>query len=96
MSLVKSPRLTERKLAALRRNAKRSHGPATLEGLDRIRAAQLRHGLYAQAEGEALRSWGKTRWKSRSCGKSCAANGIPAMPCFCSERWIWAFAKSGD
>ena len=59
MSLVKSPRMTEKKLAANRRNRKLAHGPATAEGRERIRAAQLRHGFYAQAEVVALRALGE-------------------------------------
>ncbi len=59
MSLVKSPRMTEKKLAANQRNRKLAHGPATPEGRERIRAAQLRHGFYAQAEEVALRALGE-------------------------------------
>ncbi|MGD1102607.1 MAG: hypothetical protein ABSA59_11120 [Terriglobia bacterium] len=59
MSLVKSPRMTERKVAAIRRNQKLSHGPATAEGRERIRAAHLRHGFYAPAEEVATRALGE-------------------------------------
>jgi len=59
MSLVKSPRMTEKKLAANRRNRKLAHGPATAKGRERIRAAHLRHGFYAQAEEVALRALGE-------------------------------------
>jgi hypothetical protein len=59
MSLVKSPRMTEKKLAANRRNRKLAHSPATAEGRERIRAAHLRHGFYAQAEEVALRALGE-------------------------------------
>ena len=59
MSLVKSPRMTEKKLAAIRRNQKLSHGPATAESRERIRATHLRHGFYAQAEEVALRALGE-------------------------------------
>ena len=59
MSLVKSPRMTEKKLAAIRRNQKLSHGPVTPEGRERIRAALLRHGFDVQAEVMALRSLGE-------------------------------------
>jgi hypothetical protein len=59
MSLVKKPRLTAKKLAAIRRNQKLSHGPATAEGRERIRAAHLRHGYYSQSDEEALRALGE-------------------------------------
>ncbi len=59
MSLVKKPRLTAKKLAALRRNRKHSHGPKTAEGVERIRAAHLRHGRYAQWEETALLDLGE-------------------------------------
>ena len=54
MSLVKSPRLTEKRRAALRRNSELSSGPKTAAGLARIRQAHWRHGLYSQEEGDAL------------------------------------------
>lgn len=59
MSLVKSPRLTEKKVAANERNRKLSRGPVTAAGRERIRAAHLRHGFYAQAEEVALRALGE-------------------------------------
>jgi hypothetical protein len=59
MSLVKKHALTQKKLAANRRNQKLSHGPATAQGRERLRAAHLRHGFYAQAEEVALRALGE-------------------------------------
>jgi hypothetical protein len=59
MALIKRRELSEKQLAAIRRNQKLTHGPATAESRDRIRAAHLRHGFYAQAEGIALRSLGE-------------------------------------
>ena len=59
MSLVKKPRLTAKKLAAMKRNQKLSHGPKTAEGVERIRAAHLRHGRYAQWEETALLDLGE-------------------------------------
>jgi len=59
MSLVKKPEMTEKKLAANARNRKHAHGPATVEGRERIRAALLRHGFYAQAEEVAMRALGE-------------------------------------
>ena len=59
MSLIKKPEMTDKKVAANRRNQKLSHGPATAEGKARIGAAQLRHGFYAQAQEGALRCLGE-------------------------------------
>jgi len=59
MSLVKKPNLTEKKLAANRRNRGQSHGPVTAEGKERIGAAQFRHGSYARAQEAALRDLGE-------------------------------------
>ena len=58
MALVKKPAMTKKKLAANRRNQKLCNGPVTEEGRKRIRAANLRHGFYAQAEEVALRALG--------------------------------------
>jgi len=59
MSLVKKATMTEKKIAANRRNQSLSHGPATAEGRERIGAAQLRHGFYAKDQGVALRCLGE-------------------------------------
>jgi len=59
MSLVKSPTMTEKKIAANRRNRRLSLGPTTAEGKGRIAAAQVRHGFYAKAQNTALRSLGE-------------------------------------
>jgi len=48
MSLTKPETLTPRKLAANRRNARRSQGAATPAGVRRAAAANLRHGLYSR------------------------------------------------
>lgn len=51
--------MTEKKVAANRRNQALTHGALTAEGRERIRAAHLRHGFYAKAEVIALRSLGE-------------------------------------
>src|ERR1019366_9570698 len=51
--------MTEKQLAANRRNQKLCHGPVTVEGRERIRAAHLRHGFYSQDEEVALRALGE-------------------------------------
>jgi hypothetical protein len=59
MSLVKKPAMTEKKVAANRRNQKLCHGPATDERRERIRAALRRFGYDAQAEEMAMRALGE-------------------------------------
>ena len=59
MSLRKKATMTEEKLFANRWNAKRSKGPATPEGRERIRAANTRHGFYSPAEAVALACLGE-------------------------------------
>jgi len=54
MSLRKKQTMTLEKISANRANGSRTHGPATPEGRERIRAANTRHGLYSQAETAAL------------------------------------------
>ena len=59
MSLVKSPRMTEKKVAANQRNQKLAHDSVTDERRERIRAALLRFGFNAQAEEMAMRALGE-------------------------------------
>jgi hypothetical protein len=59
MSLRKKPTLTAKRAAASRANGRRSRGPITREGRERIREANTRHGFYSQAEGAALRALGE-------------------------------------
>jgi hypothetical protein len=51
--------MTEKHLAANRRNQKLCNAAVTAEGRERIRAAHLRHGFYTQAEEVALRALGE-------------------------------------
>ena len=59
MSLVKTPRMTKKKLASARTNAKRSRGPKTQAGRERVRAANLRHGFYSKSDEAALLALGE-------------------------------------
>jgi hypothetical protein len=61
MSLMKRRTLTEKQKAAARANGSRSEGAATQEGRQNIRAANLRHGLFSQAEEVVLESLGEDR-----------------------------------
>jgi hypothetical protein len=57
--LTKPPTITPEKLAANQANGQQSHGPATQEGIDRIRAANTRHGFYSKAPGTEMRALGE-------------------------------------
>jgi hypothetical protein len=59
MSLVKKPEMTEKKVAANRRNQNLCNGPVTDERRERIRAALLRFGFNAPAEEIAMRALGE-------------------------------------
>ena len=59
MSLIKKQNMTEKSLAAHRRNGKLSRGPATVEGKARCQEAKMGHGFYSQSEEAALRTLGE-------------------------------------
>jgi hypothetical protein len=61
MSLMKRRTMTGKQKAAARANGSRSQGPATREGRENIRAANLRHGLFSQAEDIVFESLGEDR-----------------------------------
>ena len=59
MSLIQKHKMTEKKLAANRANARRSRGAATPAGKARAAAANLRHGYYSQSAEVALAALGE-------------------------------------
>jgi len=59
MALVRMPEMTDKNLAAHRRNARQSRGAATPEGRERSRAANLRHGYYSRINDQALTALGE-------------------------------------
>ncbi|MGO8788220.1 MAG: hypothetical protein ACLQVL_12675 [Terriglobia bacterium] len=59
MSLIKKHEMTDKHLAANRRNQKLCNGALTDDRRERIRAAHLRHGFYSQAEEVAMRALGE-------------------------------------
>ena len=59
MSLVRRHRVSEKKLAANRRNGPRARGASTAEGKARAAVANLRHGFYSKSAEVALRALGE-------------------------------------
>jgi len=59
MSLLTSPAMTAKNLAAHRANARKSTGATTCPGKERARAANLRHGHYSMLRDEALTALGE-------------------------------------
>jgi hypothetical protein len=75
MSLLKKRTMTERQKASARENGRRSRGPATREGREQIRAANLRHGLFSQAQEIVLPELGED------------AEDFEKLRQACSEEW---------
>ena len=59
MSLMKKRVLSEKQKAAVRANGARSRGIATPDGRERMRAANLRHGLFSQAPDTPIPALGE-------------------------------------
>ena len=59
MSLINKQSMTDKNVAAHRRNGRQSRGAVTAEGKERSRAAHLRHGFYSQGREEALAALGE-------------------------------------
>jgi hypothetical protein len=59
MPLIQKPEMTEKNLAAHRRNARKSRGATTPGGKEQIRDANLLHGFYSQERDTALRALGE-------------------------------------
>ena len=78
MSLIHKPEMTEENRAAHQHNGRQSRGAATTEGKERTRAANLRHGFYSQARGEALRALGEDPAELRALIEDARASWRPA------------------
>ena len=59
MSIKQKRTMTEKSLAAHRKNRRKSRGPATAAGKEMTRDASLRHGFYSQDRDTALRALGE-------------------------------------
>lgn len=78
MSLTKSPIMTPGRIAANRANARKSEGPATSEGTERMRDSNVRHGIYSHVPGEALRALGEDPEEFKRLLKSLEAEWEPS------------------
>ena len=99
MSLVKSPRRSEKKRAANQRNGQFSRGPATPEGRERIRSRHLRHGFYSHAEGVALRALGEDPKEFQALGERLKQTWNPRdefqeQLVDCLTRGIWRMKRA--
>jgi hypothetical protein len=59
MSLIRKQKMTEKNLAAKRRNGGKGRGPVTPAGKAHSAAAMLRHGFYSRARDEAMIALGE-------------------------------------
>jgi hypothetical protein len=59
MSLTGKRPSTAKRIAASQANGRRSRGPTTPQGRERLHDAHIRHGLYSPAEGVAIKSLGE-------------------------------------
>jgi hypothetical protein len=80
MSLVKRRTMSEKQKAAARANGRLSRGPATPEGRERIRDANLRHGLFSLAREMVLPTLGEDAEKLDRLRKGCFEQWPDADP----------------
>jgi hypothetical protein len=99
MSLRKKPTITEERIAASQAKGRRSRGPATREGRERIRDAATRHGLYSHAEGVALRALGEKPEEFEAMVNAVMekwppANGFEELLDRCLARAFWGMERA--
>ena len=98
MSLTKKRTLTEKRITANQENGKRSRGPATPEGRERIREANLQHGFYAQDRNRALRALGEKPEEFDAVVKAVMekwppANGFEELVAMSLVRALWGMER---
>ncbi len=99
MSVRKKPTITAERIAASQKNGRRSHGPATPRGRERIRDANTRHGFYSQAEAVALRALGEKPEEFQAMVNAVMekwppANGFEELLDRCLARAFWGMERA--
>jgi hypothetical protein len=99
MSLRKKPTTTAKRVAASRANGRRSRGPVTRAGRERIRDANTRHGFYSKSEGTALRALGEDPAKFDAVVKALMekwrpANGFEELLVMRLARALWLMDRA--
>ena len=99
MSLRKKPTITAKRVAASQANGRRSRGPLTPQGRERIRDANTRHGFYSQAEGVALSALGEDPAEFDAVVKALMekwqpANGFEELLVMRLARAMWGMERS--
>jgi len=89
--------MTEKRLAASRANGRKSHGAVTPEGKARVAQVNLRHGFYAKADQDVLRTLGEDPAEYRRMMKSLETDVAHAMEqqvVGCIGRTFWRMQRA--
>jgi hypothetical protein len=99
MSITAERTMTEKNLTAHRRNARKSRGPATAKGKERVRDAKLRHGFYSKDRDTALLALGEDPKELDAVAKAVRqqwqpANGFEELMVLRLERAVWRMNRA--